>query len=197
MDRRKRLSKFRLDEPMIKHIANIVTTCRIFGSVLLMCFPAFSVEFYIIYIICGFSDMIDGTVARKLGSAGEMGAKLDTAADFVFVTASMVKILPTISIPIWLLMWGAVIAAVKFTGIILGYASKKQFISMHTAANKITGLLMFLLPFTLPFADLRCILIPVCVVATFAAIQEWVYIRKCKNKYADHNLPAVYSLAFL
>ena len=32
---------------MRKHIANIVTACRILGSVLLLCFPAFSVEFYI------------------------------------------------------------------------------------------------------------------------------------------------------
>ncbi len=30
---------------MIKHIANIVTGCRALGSVLLLFFPAFSVEF--------------------------------------------------------------------------------------------------------------------------------------------------------
>ena len=42
---------------MRKHFADIVTACRILGSVLLLCFPAFSVEFYIIYIICGFSDI--------------------------------------------------------------------------------------------------------------------------------------------
>lgn len=163
---------------MIKHIANIVTTCRIFGSIMLLFFPAFSTEFYSIYIICGFSDMIDGTVARKTGSAGEVGAKIDTVADIAFVAASMVKILPTISIPVWLWIWGALIATVKICNIILGYASKKRFISLHTTANKITGLLMFLLPFILPFAELRCTLIPVCVVATFAAIQEWVYISK-------------------
>ena len=62
----KQLKRFRiLGEQMIKHIANLVTGCRILGSVLLF-FPAFSVEFYIIYIFCGFSDMIDGTIARKL-----------------------------------------------------------------------------------------------------------------------------------
>ena len=60
---------------MIKHIANIVTGCRISGSLLLLCFPAFSVEFYIIYILCGISDMIDGTIARKTNSNSEFGAK--------------------------------------------------------------------------------------------------------------------------
>ena len=114
---------------------------------------------------------------------GQTTPKIDTVADIAFVAASMVKILPTISIPVWLWIWGALIAAVKICTIILGYASKKQFISLHTAANKITGLLMFLLPFTLPFAELRCILIPICVVATFAAIQELVYVSAdCNNK---------------
>ena len=173
------LNSLQIDvQMMIKHIANIVTACRIAGSVLMLFFPAFSAEFYIIYTVCGFSDMIDGTIARMTNSVGELGAKIDTAADISFAAASMVKILPSINIPQWLWIWGAVIAAAKITDIIWGYVAKKQFISLHTAANKITGLLLFLLPFTLPFAELRCILIPVCVVATFAAIQEWVYISK-------------------
>ena len=86
---------------MIKHIANIVTGCRALGSVLLLFFPAFSVEFYIIYIICGFSDMIDGTIARKTNSTSELGAKIDTVADLAFITASLIKILPTFNIPGW------------------------------------------------------------------------------------------------
>ena len=50
---------------MIRHIANIVTGCRILGSILLFFFSVFSAEFYITYIICGFSDMIDGSIARN------------------------------------------------------------------------------------------------------------------------------------
>ena len=157
---------------MRKHIADIVTGCRILGSVLLLFFPAFSVEFYSIYIICGFSDMIDGTIARKTNSASELGAKLDTAADLAFVTVSLIKILPTINIPGWLWIWGAVIAIIKISNIIYGYASEKQFISLHTVMNKITGLLLFLLPLTLPFAELKYSSLAVCSIATFAAVQE-------------------------
>ena len=76
---------------MIKHIANIVTGCRILGSVLLLFFPAFSAAFYMVYIICGFSDMIDGTIARKTNSASELGAKIDTAADLLFIIVSLIK----------------------------------------------------------------------------------------------------------
>ena len=161
---------------MIKHIANILTGCRILDSILLLFFPAFSAEFYIIYLLCGFSDMIDGTIARKTNSAGEFGAKMDTAADLVFVITSMIKLLPTVHIPGWLWIWGGVIAIIKIGNIIWGYISKKRFISLHTIMNKVTGLLLFLLPLTVSFVELEYSSIAVCSIATFSAIQEGVYI---------------------
>ena len=168
---------------MIKHIANIVTGCRIWGSVLLLFFPAFSVEFYIIYIICGFSDMIDGTIARKTNSTIEFGDKIDTVADLVFVTVSLIKMLPIINIPQWLWIWTVIIAIIKIGNIIWGYVSKKQFISLHTIMNKVTGLSLFLLPLTLSFVEVKYSSIVVCSIATFAAIQEGVYIAtNCESK---------------
>ena len=165
---------------MIKNIANIVTGCRALGSVLLIFLPALSVEFYVMYIICGFSDMIDGTIARKTNSSSELGAKIDTIADLMFVTASLIKILPAINIPGWLWIWGSVIAIIKTGNIIWGYASKKQFISLHTRLNKVTGLLLFLLPLTLSFVELKYSSIVVCTIATFAAFQEGIYIATNK-----------------
>ena len=168
---------------MKKHIANIVTGCRVLGSVLLLLFPAFSVEFYVIYIICGFSDMIDGTVARKTNSTSELGAKIDTVADLAFVTVSLIKFLPAINIPQWLWIWGVIIAIIKIGNIIRGYISQKKFITLHTIMNKITGLLLFLLPLTMSFIELKYSSIVVCSLATFAAIQEGFCITKnCKNK---------------
>ena len=152
---------------MIKHIANMVTGYRILGSVLLLFFPAFSVEFYIIYIICGFSDMIDGTIARKTNSTSEFGSKMDTVADIVFVIASLIKVLPTIHISGWLWIWGGVIAIIKIGNIIWGYVSKKQFVSLHTIMNKVTGLLLFLLPLTISFVELKYTAVFTCSIATF------------------------------
>ncbi len=163
---------------MEKHIANIITSCRIFGSILLLFFPTFSVEFYITYIFCGFSDMIDGAIARKTNSTDRFGSQLDTIADLIFVVISIIKLLPAIHIPKWLWIWGIVIAIIKIGNIILGYISKKQFISLHTIMNKITGLLLFLLPLTIPFLKLKYTAIVVCSVATFSAIQEGYYVRK-------------------
>ena len=161
---------------MAKHIANILTGYRILGSILLLFFPAFSVAFYIIYLFCGFSDMIDGTIARKTNSISKFGSQLDTIADLVFAVVSMIRLLPVIHLPQWLWIWCGMIAIIKIGSIIWGYVSKKQFMSLHTIMNKATGLLLFLLPLTISFVELKYTAIVVCSIATFSAIQEGVYV---------------------
>ena len=174
---------------MTKHIANILTGCRILGSILLLFFPAFSVAFYIIYLFCGFSDMIDGTIARKTNSISKFGSQLDTIADLVFAVVSMIRLLPVIHLPQWLWIWCGMIAIIKIGSIIWGYVSKKQFMSLHTIMNKATGLLLFLLPLTISFMELKYTAIVVCSIATLSAIQEGVYVivdSKCKQ--ANSNM---------
>ena len=109
---------------MIKNVANILTGFRILSSILLLCFPVFSEAFYSIYLLCGFSDMIDGTIARKTNSASELGAKMDTVADLVFVAVSLIKLLSTIHIPGWLWIWGSAIAIQEGVYIVTGCESK-------------------------------------------------------------------------
>ena len=161
---------------MTKHIANILTGSRIFGSILLLFFPAFSLEFYIIYLLCGFSDIIDGTIARKTNSTSKFGSRLDTVADLVFTAVSLFKLLPEIYIPGWLWIWGGVIAVIKISNIIWGYVSKKQFISLHTIMSKATGFLLFLLPLIMSWVELRYIAVMVFSLAMLSAIQEGLYV---------------------
>ena len=151
-----------MGEQMREHMANILTGCRMFGSVLLLFFPAFSSEFYITYLLCGFSDMVDGTVARKTNSASRFGSQLDTAADLVFIVASLVKLLPVIRMPQWLWIWGGVIAGIKIGNLVWGAAAKKQLLSLHTVMNKVTGFLLFLLPLTISFLELKYTAAVVC-----------------------------------
>ena len=163
---------------MTKRIANILTFCRILGSILLLFFPVLSLEFYIIYIFCGFSDMIDGTIARKTNSASTFGSQFDTTADLVFVAVSMIRLLPAIHLPQWLWIWSGMIAIIKIGNILRVYVCKKQFISLHTIMNKATGLLLFLLPLTISIVDLKYSSIVICCFATLSAIQEIFYIIK-------------------
>ena len=121
--------------------------------------------------------MIDGTIARKLGTESKFGSKLDTIADIVFIAAAAYKILPVMEIPKSIWIWTGMIALIKIINIISGFVVEKQFVSVHTVANKITGLLLFVLPLTMAVVELRYSALVVCMVATFAAIQEGHIIR--------------------
>ena len=166
---------------MGKHIANILTGCRIFGSILLLFFPALSAGFLITYILCGFSDMIDGTIARKPNTVSEFGSTLDTVADFVFVVVCLIKLLPMIHIPVWLWLWIAVIAVIKIANIVWGFIRKKRFVSVHTVLNKITGFALFLLPLTFTFFKPTYTILVVCCLATVAALQEGYGVVKDRD----------------
>ena len=165
-----------MENRMKKHIANIITASRILFSVLLLFLPVLGAGFHVTYLFCGITDMIDGTIARKTGTVSEFGARLDTVADFVFLSASLTKFLPMVHISQWLWVWIAVIGVVKIGNLIWGYVCIKTLVSLHTVMNKITGMLLFLLPLTFPIIDLNYSSIAVCVVASIAAIQESIYI---------------------
>ena len=168
---------------MRNKIANIITGSRILFSICLLFTPAFSAGFYILYLLCGISDMSDGAIARKTNTVSESGARSDTAADIIFAAVCFIKILPLIRLPAGLWIWVAVIAAVRIGNIVLGLILRKKFISLHTLMNKLTGFLLFLLPLTLPFIELKISAVALCLIATFSAIQEGVYIaEKRENK---------------
>ena len=158
-------------------MANILTISRIILALLLLRFPALSVPFTVVYVIAGLTDVVDGFIARKTGSDSETGAKLDTAADFVFVVVCLIILLHVIELPIHLLIWTVIIALIKIINIISGFIVQKKFVAVHTILNKVTGAMLFVLPLTVSFVDLRYSGSIVCAVATLAAIQEGHLIR--------------------
>ena len=82
--------------------ANLITGTRILCSIVLLFCSPFSPSFYALYLVAGLTDMIDGPVARKTGTVSELGAKLDTTADFLFIAACLIKLLPLIPFSLWL-----------------------------------------------------------------------------------------------
>ena len=162
-------------------MANVITGLRILVSAVLMFCLVFSPIFYVLYLIAGLSDMVDGIIARKTNSVSEFGSRFDSIADFVFVAVCLIKILPVINIPVWLYVWTAIIALIKIINFISGCAMQKKYVAVHTAMNKMTGVLLFMLPLTLSIVSLNYSGITICSVATFAAIQEGHFIRTGKG----------------
>ena len=163
------------------NLANILSASRILFASLILFTPAFSALFFVFYLLGAATDMIDGTVARLLHQESDFGAKLDTAADFSFVAAVSIKIVPRIHIPVWLWLWIAFIFLLKIIALISVYVLHHRLLSEHTIMNKVTGALLFLLPIMMglklfPRQALAVACILTCSVATFAAIQEGYYV---------------------
>ena len=158
-------------------MANRITCTRIICSIALLFCPVFSPAFYALYITAGVSDMADGAVARKTGTVSEFGSRLDTIADIVFVAVCLIKLLPVLTVPVWLYVWIGIVRIIKVTNIDAGYLRQNTFISVHSVINKVTGGLLFLFPSTLTVIDVRYSATVVCMVATAAAIHEGYLIK--------------------
>ena len=167
---------------MKKHIANMITGSRIVFSLPLLLIPLTSAWFYAFYLLCGLSDMVDGTVARKTGSVSDFGARLDTVSDFVFMTVALIKFAPHLDIPVWLWVWIGIIAVMKLGGAVWRFVRRGEFTFPHTVLNKATGFVLFLLPVTLCLIEAIYTLPIACAVATVAAVHE-VY-----DTYSEKNL---------
>ena len=128
------------------------------------------VAFWIIYGLCGLSDIADGWMARKLKCATKTGALLDSLADICFVACCAWKLLPILELPQWLWLWAGVIVATKVVNQFSALVMCGHCYFPHTMANKWAGFLLFIaVPMT--FVSIIPISI-VAAVATFAAIQE-------------------------
>ena len=158
-------------------MANLITCCRIFFSLLLLFFPALSPGFYGLYLAAGLSDMLDGYVARRTNSASPLGARLDSMADLVFLAVCLIKLLPVLMLPVWLWVWVGLIALLRLVNVLSGFVCRKKLVLLHTRANKLTGALLFLLPLSLNFIQISCTAAILCAMASFAAIQEGHFIR--------------------
>jgi len=163
---------------MKKYIANIITGSRVAFSLPLLFIPLSSALFYILYLFCGLTDMIDGAIARKTGAVSKFGARLDTVADFVFMFVCSIKILPIMHIPAWLWVWIIIVALIKIFNIALVFIQKKKLLSIHSVLNKTTGVALFLLPLSLAFVETTYSVATICVLATIAVMQEVYFIAK-------------------
>ena len=153
-------------------IANCITVSRILFSLSLFLLSPSSVPFEVLYVLCGVSDVLDGFVARKLHTESENGAKLDSIADLFFAVVYSVKILPLLNLPLWIWIWTAIIGAVKITSILIASTKAHRLLIEHSFGNKLTGLLLYLLPLSVCVADVKYGAILVCTVATGTVIKE-------------------------
>ena len=166
-------------------IANCVTSLRLIGAIVLIFIEPLSVPFYIIYSICGLSDAVDGFIARKTNTVSKFGSKLDSVSDLTFYAVMIIKLIALINekITLWIWIYIGLTIAIRLSCYIVSAVKKKTFASMHTYLNKLTGFLVFVVPFILPFDFFFVYSIIVTTVAFMASTQE--LIKHIKSKPDD------------
>ncbi len=170
-------------------IPNFLTMMRIVGSIVLFAFPPLTVGFFIVYTVCGVSDALDGLVARATGQASEFGAKLDSIADLLFYAAMVLKILPLLIeiLPAWLWCGVGVVLLIRLLTYLTVAVKYHHFAAQHTYLNKLTSLMMFLLPYLMELEATVGYCTAECAVAGLAAVEELCIHLKGKDYDPDRK----------
>lgn len=158
----------------MRHLANCITLGRVLFSAGLLFTELWTAGFYLLYTLAGLSDLLDGPVARKTGSASRNGAMLDSAADGVFCLVLLRKLLPvwTETFPWWTVPAAALVAAVRLAAYLTASLKNGRFTALHTLSNKLAGIMLFCAPYLLPWANRGAVCLAVCGVPVCSAAEE-------------------------
>ena len=162
----------------MKRIPNFLSASRIALCLPLLFVDAMTLPFWVLYLIAGLTDILDGFLARRWGVESKFGARLDSLADFVYVLTVGYKLFPWLKLPASLWMMIGFIALVKIVNTICSYVVKHRIEYLHTKANKLTGFLLFIGMMTIGQSYFVPVAWVVACIALFAAIQEGHIIRK-------------------
>ncbi len=161
----------------MKRIPVLLSMSRIVLCLPLLLVDAMTMPFWVLYLIAGLTDILDGFLARRWGVESKFGARLDSLADFVFVLVVGYKLFPYLKLPTALWMMIALIALVKMVNGITSYMVKHKIEFLHTKANKLTGFLLFIGMMTIGQSYFIPVAWAIACIALFAAIQEGHFLR--------------------
>ena len=164
-------------------LPNLITALRIAGTAGLIFTVPLTPPYFVIYTLCGLSDVLDGWLARRTGTESALGARLDSIADLLFYAVMLGKLLPALLRRFPAALWYVVGAIVLIRLASYGVAAWKYrtFASLHTYLNKLTGAAVFAVPFVLPtaLADGYCWV--VCIIAALASVEELILHLRAKS----------------
>ena len=164
--------------------ADTVTALRMVTALFLLFLPLGSVRFLAVYTIAGLTDVLDGWLARKTGTASPFGARLDSIADLLFYGILILRLFPVLWKSFPVTIWYAVAAIVLVRLAAYGVAAVRyhRFAALHTWLNKLTGLAVFLLPYALATSLGVGYGWAVCLLALAASAEE-LMIHLCRTEY--------------
>lgn len=131
----------------MKYAANVISLCRIAIIGILPLIYQNALLFAALYILAGLSDILDGFIARKTNTQSEFGARLDSFADLVLFAVVLILMFLWMKNDLYLFIPAvAVIALIRVGNLVITAVKYRRTAMLHTWANKLAGLLLFLCP---------------------------------------------------
>ena len=163
-------------------MANLLTILRLILSPFLLLLQPLSISFCSLYVFLGFTDILDGFIARRTKTTSTLGSLLDSIGDIVFCATSFIAIYPLLHFNLFLLFLIALIFILRVINLATGLMKEKKLILLHTVTNKVTGLLLFIFPLTLNLIPYALSSTVIAVAALYASIDEGILIWKGRIK---------------
>ena len=177
----------------MKNIANILTVSRIvLAIILLLFFKKISVLFLIIYTVAEFTDIIDGTIARKTDSCSHSGAVLDSIADLL-LAANLLKIIFIMKlITKKIAFWFFIALGIGTLSPIINFIKHKKVFFIHSIPCKIVGGIISIVPFAIFFGFIDTYLLFAITFVMLAMIE--ICIMSLIMDEPDPDAKSIYSL---
>ena len=132
-------------ENKIINIPNILSFLRIILSLYIFFIWDKPYILLLIILVIGFTDILDGYIARIFNQKTIIGAWLDSIADFVFYISFIIcVIIYDINKILELKYFIIIIFILKILSIIICHIKYKKIGFLHTIGNKITGIIIFI-----------------------------------------------------
>ena len=172
-------------------MANVITLIRIGLAISLLLIKKFSPPFLIVYSICGFTDILDGYIARKTKTESNLGAKLDTISDLLFFIIMFIIMFDIFLKDIVCIMFIIIILLIRILSIIIVLKKYNKFAILHTYTNKLTGLLLFFIPYFMNLNGANIIVYIIGAIALISSIEELAI--NIKSRKLDLNKKSIFN----
>lgn len=174
-----------------QNIPNSLSILRIVLSLLIPFVAQNKTLLFVIMLLCGLTDVLDGFIARRFNCQSQLGARLDSIGDFVFFLVLVLYFL------VWRIdlikeniVFLSAVIAVRLSSLIACRVKNRKAYTLHTIANKITGVVVFtgiLISFII---EKRVIIEIILTVALVSAVEEQLIMITRDNP--DINIKSIF-----
>ncbi len=169
-----------------RNLANFVTALRIPFAVMMVPFSVFSRGYLIFLTLAGITDVVDGTIARKLKIKSTFGSRLDSISDLIFYVIAYAKLMPFLlahlNLRIWIYL--GFVASMRLFCYILAFIKYRCYLSHHTYLNKASSVGLFFAIYAMPLIpDYTGTIVGLIITVSLLAAIEEISIVAISDKH--------------